>query len=84
MAESIVPMGKKTRYKLSFYINIVLFFIIALCIYLLVVDCLGYSCVGGSYDWLYIARDLAFLSISLALVFFQFFRNLLLIWRRSL
>jgi hypothetical protein len=84
MSEGIIPMGKKTWYRWSFYINIVLFFIVALCIYLLVIDCLSYSCMGGSYDWLYIARDLAFLSIALALVFFQFFRNLLLIWRRSL
>ncbi|MDH7516870.1 MAG: hypothetical protein QHH19_00760 [Candidatus Thermoplasmatota archaeon] len=84
MAESIVPIGKKTWYKWSFYINVILFFIIALFIYLLVIDCLSYSAMGGAYDWLYIARDLAFLSIALALVFFQFFRNLLIIWRRSL
>jgi len=75
-------MSKKTWYKWSFYINIILFFIIALFIYLLVIDCLQFK--PGSYLWLNIARDLAFLSIALALVFFQFFRNMLKIMRRSL
>jgi len=86
MADNIAQrISKKTWYRWSFYINIILFFIIALFIYLLVVDCLTYSAVNyGSYNWLAIARDLVFLSISLALVFFQFFRNLLIIMRRSL
>jgi len=77
-------MSKKTWYKWSFYINIVLFFIIALFIYLLVIDCLLFTPGSNSYAWLYIARDLAFLSIALSLVFFQFFRNMLKIMRRSL
>ena len=81
----IRQISKKTWYNWSFYINIILFFIIALFIFLLVIDCLTYGTTGaGSYAWLYIARDLAFLSIALALVFFQFFRNLLTIMRRSL
>jgi len=77
-------MSKKTWYKWSFYINIILFFIIALFIYLLVIDCLLFIPGADPYSWLYIARDLAFLSIALALVFFQFFRNMLKIMRRSL
>jgi hypothetical protein len=88
MPENIAQrISKKTWYRWSFYINIILFFIVALFVYLLVVDCLGYSAVNyGSYgySWLGIARDLVFLSIALALVFFQFFRNLLTIMRRSL
>lgn len=84
MADIITQrISKKTWYKWSFYINIVLFFLIALFIYLLIRDCLGYNIAGGD-SWLYIARDIAFLSIALALVFFQFFRNLLIIMRRSL
>ena len=75
-------MSKKTWYKWSFYINIILFFIVALFIYLLIIDCLEYS--RGSYEWIYIVRDISFLSISLALIFFQFFRNMLKIMRRSL
>jgi len=77
----ISQMSKKTWYRWSFYINIVLFFIVALFIYLLVIDCLEFK---GGYDWIYITRDIGFLSVSLALIFFQFFRNLLIIMRRSL
>jgi len=75
-------MGKKTWYKLSFYINIILFFIVAIFIFLLIKDCLEYN--RGSYEWINIVRDIAFLSISLALIFFQFFINMLKIMRRSL
>jgi hypothetical protein len=38
--------------------------------------------IGGD-TWLLVARDVAFISISLALIFFQFFRNLFVIMRRS-
>jgi hypothetical protein len=78
----INQISKKTWYKWSFYINIVLFFIVGLFVYLLVIDSLNYNRI--SYDWLYIARDIGFLSVTLALIFFQFFRNLLIIMRRSL
>ena len=88
--EPFKQLSRKTWYRWSFYINIVLFFIIAVFLYLLIIDSyhagkIAYA--GGdllSQQWLYIARDLAFLSISLALVFFQFYRNLLTIIRRSL
>jgi hypothetical protein len=75
-------ISKKTWYRWSFYINIVLFFIVALFVYLLVIDSLQFK--TGGYDWLYITRDIGFLSVALALIFFQFFRNLLIIMRRSL
>ena len=78
----INQISKKTWYKWSFYINIVLFFIVGLFVYLVVIDSLNYNRI--SYDWLYIARDIGFLSVALALIFFQFFRNLLIIMRRSL
>jgi hypothetical protein len=88
--QSFKKKKKKTWYRWSFYVNIVLFFIVAISLYLLILD--SYQAgkiaeVGGdslSQAWLMIARDIAFLAISLALVFFQFFRNLLTIIRRSL
>ena len=88
--DKLRQISKKTWYRWSLYINIVLFFIIAISLYFLIVD--SYQAgklaqTGGdalSQQWLYIARDIAFVSISLALVFFQFFRNLLTIIRRSL
>ncbi len=89
--QKITHISRKTWYKWSFYINIVLFFIAATSVYFLVVDTYyaGKTAVLGGGDllsqaWLSIARDLAFLSISMALIFFQFFRNLLTIIRRSL
>ncbi len=83
-SDMLQQMSKKTWYRWSFYINVILFFITALFIWLLVIDCLSYHMSADPYAWLYIARDLAFLSIALALIFFQFFRNLLLIMRRAL
>jgi len=88
--QSFNRISRKTWYRWSFYVNIVLFFIVAISLYLLILD--SYQAgkiaeVGGdslSQAWLMIARDIAFLAISLALVFFQFFRNLLTIIRRSL
>jgi hypothetical protein len=88
--KSFTQISKQTWYRWSFYINIVLFFIIAISIFFLIVDAYNAGKVfssGGdilSQAWLNIARDIAFLSISLALVFFQFFRNLLTIMRRTL
>jgi hypothetical protein len=87
---TITQISKKTWYRWSFYVNIALFFIVAISLYFLILD--SYTAgklasTGGdtlSQQWLYIGRDIAFVSISLALVFFQFFRNLLTIIRRSL
>jgi len=92
MVENIVPMEKKTWYKWSFYVNVILFLIIASFIVLLILDCYnaGYMSANSasstdlSNAWLYVLRDLGFLAVALALVFFQFFRNLSLIRRRSL
>jgi hypothetical protein len=88
---SFNKISRKTWYRWSFYINIILFFIIAISLYLLIIDSYeaGKIAKAGAGDqlsqaWLYIARDVAFLCISLALVFFQFFRNLLTIIKRSL
>jgi hypothetical protein len=87
---TLTHISKKTWYRWSFYVNVVLFFIVAVSLYFLIVDSYTagkFASVGGdklSQQWLYIGRDIAFLSISLALVFFQFFRNLLIIIRRSL
>jgi hypothetical protein len=90
--KSLRQISKKTWYRWSFYVNIILFFIAAISLFLLIID--AYSAgkivgTGGAGDalsqaWLLVSRDVAFVSVSLALVFFQFFRNLLTIIRRSL
>ena len=76
-------VSKKTWYKWSLYINIVLFFIVALFLYLLVIDSIEYGRVRGD-AWLLVTRDVAFVSVSLSLIFAQFIRHLFIIMRRSL
>jgi len=84
MVEDMIrQMSKKTWYRWSIYINIILFFIVALFIYFLVKDTSVAAKQGGE-TWLYVSRDIAFIAIALALIFFQFFRNLFVIMRRSL
>jgi len=82
--EMMRNVTRKTWYKWSFYFNIVLFFIVALFLYLLIVDSISYGRGSGSDAWLYITRDVAFIAISLSLIFAQFIRNLFLIMRRAL
>ena len=76
-------IGRKTWYKWSIYINVILFFIIGLFLYFLVKDSLLYAREEGD-NWLYITRDIAVIAIALALVFFQSIRNIFIIMRRSL
>ena len=76
-------VGRKTWYKWSIYINVILFFIIGLFLYFLVKDSLLYAREEGD-TWLYITRDIAIIAIALALVFVQLIRNIFIIMRRSL
>jgi len=81
--------SKKTWYKWSFYLNIVLFFIVAVWIYLVVKDAwsAGYAKTSGANyeDHLFaLARDVAILAVALALIFVQLIRNISTIIRRSL
>jgi len=81
--EMIRKTSKKTWYKISFYVNIILLIIIGVFIYLTVKDSIAYGREGGDI-WLYITRDVAFLAISLTVIFLQLFRNISTIMRRSL
>jgi hypothetical protein len=84
--EMIRNMSKKTWYRWSLYIYIILFFIVGIFIYFLVKDSIavGRSSENAGDIWLYVARDIAFIAIALALIFFQSIRNLFTIMRRSL
>ena len=82
MAESIFRQtSKKTWYKLSVYVNIILFFIVALGIYLMYFD---FRTLTGEEQLIKVTRDIAFIAVALSLIFFQFFRNIYIIMRRSL
>jgi len=92
MAETWVhQMEKKSWHKLSFYVNIILFIIVAVSVIMIILDSynagkqVAYGS-GGDQMFslgLYLARDIAFFAVALALIFFQFFRNLRVIILRS-
>lgn len=84
MIESRLGKTSKTIwYRLSVYINIALFFIVAIGIYFLIFDCTdGFTKQIGN-PWL-VTRDIAFIAVALSLIFFQFFRNIYIIMKRSL
>ena len=93
MAENIAKtVSKKTLYKWSIYVNIILFFIVFVALSFLIVHAYnagmiaesGASAHNVSQVWIYIAIDLGFLIAALAFIFFQFFRNIFIIMRRSL
>ena len=91
MAQSQFQMiNKKTWNKYSFYINILVFVIIGLMIYMIILDTyqagiLARSGAGDSVSkaWIYVVRDVAFLAVALTWVFFQLFRNQWIILKRS-
>ena len=82
--------SKKTWYKWSFYINIFLFLLVAVFVYLVVKDAYAAGIAYGSEysdntgELFALTRDVAILGIVIALIFFQFFRNLMTIMKRSL
>jgi len=89
MVENIVRQTtKKTWYKWSLYINIILFFIVAIMLYFTIIDAYsaGFHDYGGENtdQMFYLIRDIAILIIAIALLFFQFFKNLFTIMKRSL
>ena len=76
-------IDKKTWNKWSFYINIVVFIIIAIFIYLLIIDSYNAGLGAGPNAWLYVSRDIAFLAVSLTIIFFQLFKYQRIVIRRS-
>ena len=85
MVENIIRQtSKKTWYKWSVYINIVLFFIVGLFIGLLVRSFLVNPDTSSRDLWISISINLVVIAVALALIFYQFFRNLFIIMRRSL
>ena len=89
MVENIVRQTtKKTWYKWSLYVNIILFFIVAIMLYFTIIDAywVGFHDNGGNPtdDMFHLIRDISILIIAIALLFFQFFKNLFTIMKRSL
>ena len=95
MVDNIIRQtSKKTWYTWSMYINILLFLLVAVFVYLVVSDAYsaGIASVGDEFGtspdfagkMFALSRDAAILGVILALIFFQFFRNLMTIMKRSL
>ena len=90
MVDNIIRQtSKKTWYTWSMYINIFLFLLVAVFVYLVVKDAytagIAFNSGSGASGELFaLARDVAVLGVILALLFFQFIRNLFTIMRRSL
>jgi len=84
-------IDRKTWNKWLFYINILVFIIIAVSIYLLIIDSysagkLASQSAGGdklSQAWLIISRDIAFIAVGFTYIFFQLFKYQKIIIRRS-
>ena len=86
----ILPVDKKTWNKWSFYINVIIFFIVAVFIYLLVIDSYNAGSISVqnntnllSNAWIMVVRDIAFLVASLVIIFFQLFSYYKQLSRRS-
>jgi len=83
MVENIIKQtSKKTFYKWSFYLNIILFFIVVLFIALVARDYLTY--VNAKDSMIKLTQNLIVILVALTLIFYQFFRNLFTIMKRSL
>ena len=84
----ILPVDKKTWNKWSFYINVIIFIIIAVFIYLLFLDALNAGNVyGDNYELtnalIAVMRDVAFLAVGLVILFVQMFNYYRQLSRRS-
>jgi uncharacterized BrkB/YihY/UPF0761 family membrane protein len=84
-------IDKKTWYKWSFYLNIIMFIIIAVALFLLIIDSYhagqlaaseAYGTDALSQAWLIIVRDVAILAVAFTYVFFIIFRYQRMISRR--
>ena len=81
--------SKKTWYKWSFYLNVILIFVVAIFLYLVVRDAwlagIAFNS-GGDYssELFALTRDVAILGVALAIIFIQLIRNISTIIRRSL
>ncbi len=89
MVENIVRQTtKKTWYKWSLYVNIILFFVVAIMLYFTIMDSYfaGYqdALSDNTDEMFYLIRDISILVVAIALLFFQFFKNLFTIMKRSL
>ena len=82
---------RKTWHRWTFYVNIIMFVVIAISIYFIVVDSyyagkLAHEGTGGDIfatAWIHIMRDIVICAIALTWIFVQLFRNQWIIIKRN-
>jgi hypothetical protein len=86
----VLPVDKKTWNKWSFYINVILFIVVAVFIYLVIIDSFNAGKVYAENDvtlltnaWFVVVRDVAFLAAALVILFVQMFNYYRQLSRRS-
>jgi hypothetical protein len=86
MVEKIIRQtSKKTWYKWSVYINVILFFTVAVALYFAIQHSISFGATGREPTYLlYLVADIAVIAVALSFIFFQFFRNIFIIMKRSL
>jgi hypothetical protein len=85
-----LQIDRKTSNKLTFYLNVGLFLILAVFLYLLVIDSFNAGRLTQSLDslmlssaWLAVAMDIVFVTVGLVIIFVQIFRYHRQLSRRS-
>ena len=75
-----LQIDKQLWNRVSFYINVIIFIIIAVFLYLLVLDSARAGMLSNSMDtialsnaWLAVARDIAFVAVGFVIIFVQLF-----------
>ena len=75
-----LQIDKQLWNRVSFYINVIIFIIIAVFLYLLVLDSTHAGMLSNSTDmislsnaWLAVARDIAFVAVGFVIIFVQLF-----------
>jgi len=86
----VLPVDKKTWNKWLFYINVIIFIIIAVVIWILILDAFNAGKVyteNNATDltnaWIAVVRDVAFLAVGLVILFVQMFNYYRQLSRRS-
>jgi hypothetical protein len=75
-----LQIDKQMWNRFSFYINVVIFLVVAVFLYLLILDCFNAGRLSTTTDtlllsnaWVAVARDVAFVAVGFVVIFVQLF-----------
>jgi len=85
-----LQIDKKMWNRVSFYINVVIFLIVAVFLYLLIIDSFSAGRLSNATDtlvlsnaWIAVARDVAFVAVGFVIIFVQLFLSYRKLSQRS-